>query len=57
MQKKYDGDSFTPTLSIGLRSQNTSVSRGLIELTEPFDTMNYKPFLKHRILQTILHVF
>ena len=30
---------------------------GLIELTEPSDTLNYKPFFKHCISQTILHVF
>ena len=29
----------------------------LIELTEPSDTFNYKPFLKHCILQAILHLF
>ena len=29
----------------------------LIELTEPSDTLNYKPFFKHWILQNILHVF
>ena len=39
------------------RLQNTSMGLGLIELTEPSDTLNYKPFFKHCILQTILHVF
>ena len=34
----------------------TSVGIGLIELTEPPDTLNYKPLIKHCILQTILHV-
>ena len=29
----------------------------LIELTEPSDTLNYKPFFKHCILQNILQVF
>ena len=29
---------------------------GLIELTEPSDTLTYKPFFKLYILQTILHV-
>ena len=62
---KYDGDSFTPTPSKQLRpnpckwvcGQNTSVGIGLIELTEPSDTLNYKPFFKHCILETILHIF
>ena len=31
--------------------------KGLIELNEPSDTFNYKPFLKYHILQTISHVF
>ena len=30
---------------------------GLIELTEPSDTLNYKTFFKQWILQTILQVF
>ena len=46
-REKDDGDSFTPTLRKQLRGQ----------LTEPSDTLNYKPFLKHFILQTILHKF
>ena len=29
---------------------------GLTELTEPPGTLNYKPFFKHFILQTVLHV-
>ena len=40
-----------------LRVKNMSVKIGLIELTEPPDTLNYKPFFKHCILQTILHEF
>ena len=40
-----------------LRVKNMSVKIGLIELTEPSDTLNYKPFFKHCILQTILHEF
>ena len=33
------------------------VELGLVELTERSDTLNYKSFFKHCILQTILHVF
>ena len=44
-RKKYDGSSFTP-----IPVRNYSV-------TEPSDTLNYKPLLKHCILQTILHLF
>ena len=40
-----------------LRGQNTLVGIELIELTEPCDTLNHKPFFKHCILQAILHVF
>ena len=47
----YDGGNFTPILRQVLRGQNTSVEIGLIELTEPFDTLNYKPFFKHYIFQ------
>ena len=56
-RKKYNGDSFTATPCIVLRGQNTSVGTGLIELTEPSDTLNYKLFFKHCYLQTILHAF
>ena len=38
-----------------LRHQNTLVKIGLIELIEPSGTLQYKPFFKHCILQTILH--
>ena len=34
-----------------------SVRVGIIELTEPSDTVIYKSFFKHCILQTILHEF
>ena len=44
-RKKYDGDNFTPTSCKWLRGQNTLVGIGLIELTDPSDTLNYKPFL------------
>ena len=40
-----------------LRGQNTWVLIGLIEYTEPSDTLNYKTFFKHCVLQTTLHVF
>ena len=33
------------------------VELGLVELTERSDTLNYKSFFKHCILQTILHIF
>ena len=41
----------------GLLGQNTPVGIRLIELTKQSDKLNYKPFLKHCILQTILHAF
>ena len=41
----------------GLLGQNTPVGIVLIELTKQSDKLNYKPFLKHCILQTILHAF
>ena len=40
---------FIPTPRQLLRCQNTSVGIELIELTEHSDTLNYNPFLKHRI--------
>ena len=56
-RKKYDGNNFTPTPCTWLRGQNTLVGIGLIKLSEPCDTLNYKPFFKHCILKTILHIF
>ena len=56
-RKKYDEGNFISIIHQQLRDQNTSVGIELIELTEPSDTLNYKPFFKHCILQTILHVF
>ena len=56
-RKKYDGENFTATSRKRARDQNASVEIRLIELIEPSDTSNYKSFFKHRILQTILHVF
>ena len=44
-------------MGIKLQDQNTSVGVGLIKLVEPSDTLNYKPFFKHCILQTISHIF
>ena len=40
-----------------LQPQNMLVRTGLIELTEPSETLKYKSFFKHCILQTILDVF
>ena len=56
-RKKYNGNSFTPSPCKLLRGQNTSAGIGLIELTLLSDTLNYKPFVKHCILQTMLKVF
>ena len=55
-RKKFDGDDFTPTSRKGLLVQSMSVVMRLTELAEPSDTLNYKPFFKHCILQTILHI-
>ena len=56
-RKKYDGGNFTPSPRQRLQGQNTSVGIMLTELTEPSDTLKYKPFSKHCILQTILNKF
>ena len=56
-RRKFNRGSFTPNFRQRLRDQNTSVEIRLIELTERSDTLNCKPFFKHSILQTILHVF
>ena len=56
-RKNYDGDNFTPIPRLQLQGQNTSAGLGLIKLTEPSDTLIYKPSFKHCILQTVLHVF
>ena len=40
-----------------MKLRDMSVGIELIEPTEPSDTLNYKPFFKHCILQTILHLF
>ena len=56
IQKKYDGDNSTLTLRRRLQGQNTSVGIALTELTKPSDTLNYRPFFKHCVLQTVLHV-
>ena len=55
-RKTYDDDNFTSTFPKWLKGQNTSVGIALIELTKPSDTLSYKPFLKHCILQTVLQV-
>ena len=54
-RKKYDGVNFTSTLR--LQGQIMLVELTSVELSEPSDTLNYKPFFKHCFLQTILHVF
>ena len=41
----YGGGNLTPTHLQQLQGQNTAVGIRLIELIEPFDTLNYKPFL------------
>ena len=40
-----------------LQCQIISVGIGLIELTKPSDTLNYKAFFKSCISQSILHLF
>ena len=54
IQKKYDGNNFSPNPRKRL---NKLVRIGLIELTEPSDTLNYRSFYKHCIWHTVLHVF
>ena len=51
-RKKYDWGNFFPTPRQRLQGQNTSK-----KLTELSETLNYKSFFKHCILQIILHVF
>ena len=43
----YDGGDFTPTPRRRLRGQDTLVGIRLIELTEPSDTLKYKPFFRY----------
>ena len=52
-RKKYDGDNFTPTPRQNTQGKNTSVGIWLIEFTQPSDTLKYKLFFKHCILQTL----
>ena len=52
-----DWGNFIPTLHQRLRGQNRSVGMGFIELSQTSDTVIHKPFFKHYILQTVLHVF
>ena len=54
---KYDWGNFTPTTCQQLGCQNVTVGIGSVELCDPFDTLNYKPFFKYCISQTISHVF
>ena len=44
-------------LSQPLRGQGALVAIRVIKLSEPSDILNYKPFFKQCILQTILHIF
>ena len=55
-RKKFYGRNCTFTVRQRLRDQKTSVEIGLIELTEPLDTLNYNSYFKHCHLQTVLHV-
>ena len=55
VEKKYDN--YTPIPRKRLGGQNTLVGIKLTELIEPSDTMNYKPFFKLCILETILDLF
>ena len=55
-KKKYGGGNVTPTSPQRLGGWNTSMGIWLIESAEPSDTLNYKLFFKHWIIQTILHV-
>ena len=56
VRKNFDGDNIITT---PVSNYEVKICRGgrLIKLTEPSDTLNIKRFLKHCILQTILHVF
>ena len=58
-RKKYDGVILFPSSisNYEIKLRDVSVGIELIKLTQPSDTLNYKPFFKHCILQTILHVF
>lgn len=47
---------FNPPLQ-QLRDRNMSMGIVLIEVIGTSDTLNYKPFLKYCILQTILYFF
>ena len=50
-------DNFTFDPRKQLPDQNMSVGIGLMEVTEPSDTLNYKSCFKFCILQTILRIF
>ena len=56
IQKKIWWGYFNSNPCKVLRGQNALLRIGLIYITESSDTLNYKPFFKHSILQTILHV-
>ena len=48
---------FTPTPFKQWQNKNMSVGIGLIELSNPSDTLKYRTFFKHYIWQALLHVF
>ena len=48
-RKKYRQDTCILIPRQQSRAQNTSVRIGLNELTEPFDTLIYRPSFKHRL--------
>ena len=56
-RKNYGEGFFTVTPCRQLQGEIPLVGIGLIDLTEHCDTLGYKPFFKHYILQTILHAF
>ena len=58
LHKKSGGSNFTSTSPYKrLRGQNKPTGIELIKVTEPSDTLNYKPLFKQWVLQTILHIF
>ena len=60
LSRKNNGRVISPPLyflCLWIRGQNKSVGIGLIKLTEPTKTLNYKPFFKYCISETTLQVF
>ena len=54
-RRKYDRGNFTLIPHQLLRGQNMSMGIGLIELSEPSDTLKYKPSFKNCLLQAIFN--